>query len=179
MLSVRCPSCLRSIEVFPDDLDTQVECPNCLVPFTPQVEVAARAKAALRGPANGLFWTGLGGMVLLPIVGSGFLWLAQKARTDPKSQNPDDAILIEVMGVALGILGFVYFLVLAIAAHLMKRGTSATWVYVAACLGVATIAVWGPCLPVTWAGLPYGLIAVLAMGKPGVRAAFRAKAERD
>jgi hypothetical protein len=165
MERVRCPSCLAGCDVRPEDLGHRVECPNCRVPFTPRTEIEERAKAILRDPANGLFWAGVGGVVTFPLVGAGFLWLAEKARNDPKTKDPDDVVLIEFMGVAVAAVGVVYSILMAAAAQLMKRGTNARWAYAAAGLGVGTVVIWGPCLPVTWAALPYGIMGLLAIGK--------------
>jgi hypothetical protein len=85
------------------------------------------------------------------------------------------------VGIGSAVLGAPYCVLIAVGGHQMKRLTGAAWAYTAATLGIATIVLCGPCVPVTWGGVPCGIWAIVAMNKPEVRdviAANRRAADR-
>ena len=74
-----------------------------------------------------------------------------------------------VFGIGSAVLGAPYCVLIAIGGHRMKRLDGTGWVYTSAILGIATVVLCGPCVPITWAAVGVGIWAIVAMNKPEVR----------
>lgn len=138
----------------------------------------ADAEAAVVKPATGLIVTGWCGAALALLVGSGLLGVGVSQADAPKPHDRETAVLLAVYGV-VGLAGVPYFAAMAVGGHQMRRLKGAGWGYLAAILGIASI-VLCTCYPASWAGLPYGIWALVALNRPEVREfAGRADSARD
>ncbi len=139
------------------------------------------ARAAVAGPALGLILTGWIGAVLCLLGGAALaVWgYSNLEAKDPKLR--DDAPGMLAAGVASAVLGTPYCVLMAVGGHRMKRLTGTGWAFTAAILGIATVVLCGPCVPITWAGVGCGIWAIVAVNKPEVRDVIAAnrRADRD
>ena len=113
----------------------------------------------VKAHARGLYWTGVGGLVLSPIVG--MLCCGVGGKFANKANG--SAEVIGVVGAAVTFGGLVYFALLTVAAKKAVSEMSTSWAYTAAALGVGTFFCFSPVLPVTWAGVPYGILLFTAL----------------
>lgn len=196
MPTVRCPACRGEVTIHPDDFGHAVSCPLCRDVFTPRDESeegnrstrdelddedraprrrrgyepdAEAARRAVSAPANGLIWTGIIGALLNVLAGLGMVGLGIFLFDDPTAAPEDPWILI-VVGAAYGGVGVPYFLVIAAGGRQLKRLDGGTGlVYAAGIMGIATVALCGICWPPTWAGVGFGIWALVALNKAEVR----------
>jgi hypothetical protein len=145
-------------------------------PLTPE-----EAEDRLRGPATWLQITGWGGAALnfLGGIGVAGLGVTLVRNGPPNPQSEEDAIVMIVVGVLGAVFGTPYFAAIGFGAGKMKRLESWGWGMAAAILGIATIALWGPCFPTTWAGMGFGIWAVVVLGKAEVKGSFPGRDDYD
>jgi hypothetical protein len=200
MALVRCPECDAELEVADADLGRPMECGACGAPFTSRTDrrrprdgdyrprrhrsrVTAAdvrdAKAAVAGPALGLILTGWISAVLCLLGGLALAALGYASRNDVGPDAEEDAIVMMVFGVASAVLGAPYCVLIAVGGHKMKRLDGTAWAYTSAVLGIATIVLCGPCIPISWAGVGVGIWAVVAMNQPVVKDVIEANARGD
>ena len=91
----------------------------------------------------------------------------------------EDAPGLIALGAALVVLGVPYCVLIAVGGHRMRRLDGTAWVYTSGMLGLATIALCGPCVPITWAGVAVGIWAIVTVNKPEVRDVIEANREGD
>jgi hypothetical protein len=84
-----------------------------------------------------------------------------------------------IIGGIYAVPGTPYCIVMAIGGHQMKRLRGTAWGYTAAGMGIATIVLCGVCWPTTWAGVGFGIWAIVTMSRPEVREAIEANQKRD
>lgn len=207
MALVWCPECDAELEVADGDLGEPMACGVCGAAFTARagrrrprdddydedddydrprrrrrrwqvtaadVEDARRAVAA---PAAGLILTGWISAALCLLGGIAFVvfGFVNLESNDPATRGDAPGLL--AVGGALVVLGVPYCALIAVGGHRMKRLDGTVWVYTSAVLGIATIALCGPCVPITWAGVGVGIWAIVAVNKPEVRDVIEANRE--
>jgi hypothetical protein len=132
------------------------------------------ADEAVRGPANGLFWTGLIGAALHAVGGVVCVVVGLVRMNDP-NVPPDEPVNNVVAGTLVVAIGGPYFGVIAAGGRQLKRLDGGTGlVYTAAVLGIATLATCGPCWPTTLPAVAFGIWALVAVSKPEVQAVLEA-----
>lgn len=132
------------------------------------------AEDIVRGPATALQITGWAGAALNLLGGAGFaaLGVVQLQNGPQNAQAQEDAVAMIVVAAMFALFGTLYFAAIGFGAGKIKRIESWGWGMTAAVLGILTVALCGLCFPTTWAGIACGIWAIVAMNKPGVKAAF-------
>jgi hypothetical protein len=203
MALVRCPECDADLEVADEDLGEPMACGACGASFTARadrrrprydedddydrrrrrrrwqvtaadVEDARRAVAA---PAQGLILTGWISAVLCLLGGIAFVAFGFVNLESDDAATRDDAPGLIAVGGGLVVVGIPYCVLIAVGGHRMKRLDGTVWVYTSAVLGIATIALCGPCVPITWAGVGVGIWAIVAVNKTVVKDVIEAHRE--
>lgn len=125
-------------------------------------------------PALGLQITGWVGALLSLFGGVGFTAFAVVAITNapPKGPNQGEAIIWMVVALLYTVFGTLYFAAIAYGAAKMKRLESWGWGMTAAILGILTAVLCGLCLPTTWAGMAFGIWALVVLSRSEIKAAF-------
>ena len=136
------------------------------------------APRIVAGPANGLIWTGWLSALLCAFGGLAFAAYWYTQLNNRQMQQDDPEVMIGI-GLAVAILGAPYCILMAIGGHQMKRLRGTGWGYTAGGLGIATIVFCGIICPTTWAGVGFGIWAIVTMSRPEVRDAIAANRKRD
>jgi len=195
MVPIQCPACKVVLEIERKELGSKVTCGDCRSVFfaesyDPNRPDPTRAMTTLhqesrrrrfeenydedesdlssrtiQSHAKGLYYTGIGGLVLSPILGLGYCLLAGILNA-----KAGESFALLVSGVMATVGGCLYFLTMTVAAAKSDRSTN--WAYTAAILGTASIVLCGPCLPVTWAAFPYGILLLLALNRQSSRRSY-------
>ncbi len=136
------------------------------------------APGIVAGPANGLIWTGWLSALMCAFGGLAFAayWYTQLNNRQMKQDDPE---VMMGLGVAVAVLGAPYCILIAVGGHQMKRLRGTAWGYTAGGLGIATIVLCGIICPTTWAGVGFGIWAIVVMSRPEVRDAIEANRRRD
>lgn len=201
-LAVNCPACGEPLEVEDEYRAWKVRCPRCRHEFHPDAGEAApdadpepprrrrrsryeddsadpRAAAAeVAGAATGLKVVGWIGLVFAPL--AVLLWVFILVMTLNNAQfrrnmgrNQDEVIGEAVFYIVQGAVAFVISAVIVRGAGKLARLESKSWATAAAVLSMV------PCLsPCCLLGLPFGIMALTAMGRPNVQDAFRRNEQR-
>jgi len=134
------------------------------------------APGIVAGPANGLIWTGWLSAMLCAFGGLAFAAYGYSQIDNQRMPKNDPEVMV-VFGLAGAILGAPYFIVVAIGGHQMKRLRGTGWGYTAGGMGIATMI--SPLCPVSWAGMGFGIWAIVVMSRSEVRDAIEANQRRD
>lgn len=178
-----CPACDVLVEIPPRARD--VTCGGCGHIFSvPEViddeddwdddepvttDDVAEARDLVRGPANGLIWTGWISAILFFFGGLAALVVGIMFVDDPDPTNKEPAILAIVYGLGGAVLGTPYSIAMAIGGHKLKALKSTSWAYTGAILGIITVGICSPLVPLSWAGMGFGIWAVVVLQKPLVK----------
>jgi hypothetical protein len=135
------------------------------------------AERLVAGPARGLILTGWIGAAFCLLGGIGLIAGGAAALDAADPELKDDGPVFLVYGILLAIVGTPYCIVLAIAGHKLKQLSGIGWAYTGAVMGIITVGLCGPCIPLTWAALPVGVWTLVTMNKREVKDAFEANRE--
>ncbi|HVK11653.1 MAG TPA: hypothetical protein VM597_22975 [Gemmataceae bacterium] len=202
---VRCPECDADLDVADEDLGQPMACGACGAEFTARADRRPRrddrdedferprrrrrqrwvvteadvedARRIVAAPAQGLILTGWISAVLCLLGGIASLAIGFVNLDDNDAATRDDAPGLLALGAGLVVLGVPYCVLIAIGGHRMKRLDGVVWVYTAAALGIAMVALCGPCVPITWAGVGVGIWAIVAVNKTVVKDVIEAHRE--
>jgi predicted Zn finger-like uncharacterized protein len=157
-----------------DDFDNRSRRRRRPTGYDPDEGSYDEALRIVRPAANGLIWTGWGGVFLhlfggIAMAIGGYV-LQQNIQPGPLADKEKaDAAALMVVGVLFALFGPIYCVFLAIGGHRLKALKGTGMPMTAAIMGIATIALCGICNPVTWSGMAFGIMTIVALNKPVVK----------